>query len=100
MFTEEQLLEIKKQFEDRFDSLERDSYRAFTAKIQVDHSFGMGAAPFPITLYCMSALDYFSGLYAGYSEKRDESRLSQTDRMVKFAHKFLRYNSGTSKRII
>lgn len=92
-----QLDEIKKWFERKLESLERDSYRAFTDKIEVDHSLGKGAAPFPITLYCMSILDFFSATYIGYSEKgRDKNKLNQVQRMTKFLSEYMNYDNAVS----
>lgn len=101
MFSNSQLDQIKKRFNDRFDNLERDAYRAFTSKIELDHSLGLGVAPFPITLFCMSMLDYFSGLYFGYSEiKRKKVRKNQTKRMSEFLAKYLNYDSNVSEKIL
>lgn len=79
-------------------SLERDAYRSFTDKIEVDHTLGAGKSFFPITLYCMSILDFFSSSYFGYSEiKNDRTRIDQTTRMVEFLCKYLKYDPFISR---
>ncbi len=97
----QQLDEIKTNFEGEFDSLERDSYRAFTNKIEITHSLGAGAAPFLITLFCMSTLDLFSSAYYGYSEVKDvKGRIRQTPKMVNFLGKYLGYDKNVSRLAI
>lgn len=101
MLSQDQLDEIRVYFQSKFDSLERDSYRAFTHKIEIDHKLGSGAAPFPITLFCMSTLDFFSSAYCGYSEvKRIKGRIEQTPRMINFLTKYLGYDEDVSKQAI
>jgi len=93
----DQLIEIKGWFTRRIENLVRDSYRAFTDKIVIDHSLGGGAAPFPIVLFCMGTLDFFSAAHFGYSEKkRRKERLNQTERMTKFLEKYLSYDEAVS----
>jgi hypothetical protein len=46
-------------------------------------------------------LDYFSGLYFGYSEtKQNKERKNQTERMSEFLEKYLNYDINVSKKII
>ncbi len=98
MLTQKQLEEIKIKFKEKIISLERDSYRSFTEKIEIDPSLGSGKSFFPITLYCMCQLDYFSGIYFGYLKKgNDKVRIDQTTRMVEFACKYLKYDSHVSR---
>lgn len=93
-----ELSKIKNWFVRKIESLERDSYRAFTDKIKIKHSLGQGTAPFPIVLFCMSTLDFFSAAYFGYSEKkRKRNRLNQTERMTKFLSKYLSYDEHVSR---
>lgn len=95
--TPDELSKIKEWFVRKLESLERDAYRAFTDKIEIHHSLGKGAAPFPITLYCMSILDFFSAAYMGYSEKgNDRSKLNQTQRMAEFLNKYMKYDVNIS----
>lgn len=96
--TKNQFEEIKNRFEEKIKSLERDSYRSFTEKIEIDTSLGAGKSFFPITLYCMSVLDFFSSAYFGYSEiKNDRTRIDQTTRMVEFLCKYLKYDPLISR---
>lgn len=98
MLSKPQLSQIRDWFKRKIDSLERDSYRAFTDKIEVTHLLGAGAAPFPIVLFCMATLDFFSAAYLGYSEqKRNPNRINQTDRMTEFLNKYLKYDKNISK---
>ena len=95
---EEQLKKILKWFERKIESLERDAYRAFTDKIKIEHNLGKGTAPFPIVLFSMSTLDFFSAAYYGYSEKKNtKSRVSQTKRMIEFLKRYLNYDPTVSK---
>ena len=99
--TSKELDTIKNNFIGKLHSLERDSYRAFTLHIRIDHNLGAGAAPFPITLYCMSVLDFFSGAFAGYSEKKHiRDRDDQTARMINFLTKYLHYDKNVSGEAI
>lgn len=93
-----QLNNIKDWFTRKIESLEKDSYRAFTDKIEFTHTLGKSAAPFPIVLFCMSILDFFSAAYFGYSDGRgDRNKLNQTERMVKFLNKYLGYAEDVSR---
>lgn len=96
--TKLQLQQILNKFEEKIRSLERDSYRCFTENLKIDPLLGAGKSFFPITLYCMSTLDFFSSAYFGYSEKKnDKSRIDQTTRMVEFLCKYFHYDPLTSR---
>ncbi|MBI4225867.1 hypothetical protein HY612_02025 [Candidatus Roizmanbacteria bacterium] len=81
------LEKIKESFEDRFRSLRNDFKRAYYEISNLQTS------PFPIIMYSLSRLDYFSSLWAGWNEtsKRGSDNRTQTQRMVGFMVKFLNY---------
>ncbi len=61
---------------------------------------GIQPAPFPIMMFAMSVLDYFSSLLEGWSDGNPRMRRFQTTRMVTFCQNELGYGNKESRILV
>ena len=92
-----ELFHAQQAFEERLNSLENDSRRAFVATGE------LRPAPFPIAMYAFATIDYFSSCWAGWNDrtKRPSSdNRNQTNRMADFLEEHLVYPQKESQLAI
>lgn len=88
------ILEAKRLFQGRLDSLENDAKRAF---YPIE---GIQFSPFPITMYAFATIDYFSGFWAGWNDIKNRPKNDerfQTKRIADFLEKYLYYPQKESQ---
>src|SRR3990172_8539690 len=90
--------EIKQLLERKIASLENDYQRAFYKIPNIQFS------PFPIALYALANLDFFSGLWAGWNDPKFKEKnghiKNQTERMVKYLLLYFKYPELESKLLV
>lgn len=90
--------EVKQIFERKISSIENDYKRAYFKLPDIQFS------PFPILLYSLAHLDYFSGLWVGWNDikhrKSTDSVTNQTDRMLFFSVKYFNYPEKETRVMI
>lgn len=91
-----EIVSAKKELKNKIKSLRNDYSRAF---IDIT-SKRIQPSPFPITMFVMSVVDYFSSLLAGWSKSDRSLGHFQTTRMVDFCQNELGYGSQESRTLV
>lgn len=80
----------------KINSLRNDFARAY-----IDlNKYGIQSSPFPILMYTMSTLDFFSSLREGWSESNRKLQRFQTRRLINFCVSFLGYGLNESNILV
>jgi hypothetical protein len=93
---DDQIRQVSDQIHGKLNSLENDFTRAYIDLEQV----GVASAPFPIVMYAMSILDYFSALKAGWSASNQNLNRFQTQRMIDYLVNQIAYHRQASSILV
>ncbi len=89
----DELRSVKQILNSKIDSLRNDALRAYADLSDQN----IQTSPFPITMYVMSVIDYFSSLYCGWSNTNMKLKRFQSKRMINFCHLKLGYGKSESE---
>lgn len=85
--TDQDIFYAKTTLQNKINSLRNDFQRAYFNL----NEYGIQTSPFPIMMFSMSVVDFFSSLLNGWSEQNKRLKRFQTERIIDFCTNQLGY---------